>query len=87
MLLTGIFETVPQFFEKSGQEARALVLKHAGNDLWFMVERQGIEIADRTKATRFGVGRAVDHPPDAGIDNRARTHRARLQRHIEVAPM
>src|SRR5437879_7537011 len=41
------------------------------------------DIEERARRARLGIGHAVDEAIDAGIDQRARAHRARLERRVD----
>src|SRR5919198_2688851 len=60
-------------------ERAALPLEHAPRQGHPVVQRIRVADAeDRLHRARLLVPRAVDEPPDPGLDERARAHRARL---------
>ena len=72
--------------EKLPQQSRRLALADRGIDLRrVMAGRRRKEPHAGLDRAALGVGRAVIEPPDPRQRDRARAHRARLQRDIEVA--
>ena len=73
------------FFKKRLYWCEALLGKHATNDLGLMVERIIIQIYYTSKSTCAEIGCAVNHTYDTRIDGCTRAHRARLERHVQIA--
>jgi hypothetical protein len=72
--------------EERDEQLGRLGLQDARVDLRAVVEpRLGEDVEDAARRARLRVGRRVDHARHAREDDRARAHRARLERHVERA--
>ena len=60
-------------------DGAALGFEHAGGDFYLMIQGTGSADAElRVNRARAFISRAVNQSPDAGLYERARAHRARL---------
>ena len=72
--------------EEAGQQRRAFVAANAAVDARVVIEaRFGKEIDHRAACAGLGIARAKDDPRQARMHDRARAHRARLERDVELA--
>jgi len=79
-----LFPQPPLRLKESAEDLPARIRHHPGDDLATMIQtrivQQLIERADRAS---LRIGRAIDNRRDAGLDNRAGTHRTRFKRHVK----